>query len=220
MSFLGEHRQSTGVLFNELREKRGLNYGDYAYAEAFQQEGSSTLPRQNVVRTQQLVSLWLRPVEPQHAVFATRGALYFLERLLQAPIPQEAFDTARGFLQGYTRLWEQTDSQRLGQAIDARLYGTPDFLQSYRTALSRLTPEAVHAAVRRHVHPDRLCFAYVTRDAEGLAEALRTQRPSPIQYAAPKPASVTETDERFVALPLPMDPEQLESRAASQFMER
>ncbi|HLT30292.1 MAG TPA: pitrilysin family protein, partial [Myxococcaceae bacterium] len=31
LSYLGEHRQSIGVLFNELREKRGLNYGDYAY---------------------------------------------------------------------------------------------------------------------------------------------------------------------------------------------
>ena len=30
-SYLGEHRTFNGVLMNELRGKRGLNYGDYSY---------------------------------------------------------------------------------------------------------------------------------------------------------------------------------------------
>ena len=34
-SYLGQHRMSGGVLYDELREKRGLNYGDYAYIEYF-----------------------------------------------------------------------------------------------------------------------------------------------------------------------------------------
>ena len=29
-SYLGQHRMSGGVFYDEMREKRGLNYGDYA----------------------------------------------------------------------------------------------------------------------------------------------------------------------------------------------
>ena len=131
------------MLFNELREKRGLNYGDYAYAEHFEQEGW-----RHVSRTVNIGALaaghrrsgsarW----SPQNAVFATRGALYFLDRLLEAAAsPPERFETARGFLIGYTRLWEQTDQRRLGYAIDELFYGTPDFLEQYRAALAELTP--------------------------------------------------------------------------------
>src|SRR5581483_5055402 len=34
-SYLGQHRESGGVLYDQMREKRGLNYGDYAYIEYF-----------------------------------------------------------------------------------------------------------------------------------------------------------------------------------------
>ena len=34
-SYLGQHRMSSGVLYDRMREKRGLNYGDYAYIEYF-----------------------------------------------------------------------------------------------------------------------------------------------------------------------------------------
>ena len=70
--------------------------------------------------------IWLRPVEPKNAVFATRGILYFLDEELHQPIPAERFETARGFLIGYTRqTWEQTDQRRLGYAIDELYYGAP-----------------------------------------------------------------------------------------------
>ena len=90
MSYLGEHRQFHGVIFTELREKRGLNYGDYAYAEHYRQDGENA-PRNNMARTSQDMSIWIRPVEPQNAVFATRGALYFLNEVLNKPIPKENF---------------------------------------------------------------------------------------------------------------------------------
>ena len=34
-AWLGEHRIASGQLYQRLREIRGLNYGDYAYIEAF-----------------------------------------------------------------------------------------------------------------------------------------------------------------------------------------
>jgi zinc protease len=192
LSYLGEHRQFNGVLFNELREKRGLNYGDYAYAEHFIEAPGTTFSRTNIARTQQDISLWIRPVVPANAMFATRGAVYFLDRLVREGIPPERFELTRGFLIGYTRLWEQTDQRRLGYAIDALFYGTPDVLEQYRQALAGMTPQAVQEAVRRHLRPEALNFAFVTQDAEALAQALRAtpfkmlnrrgRRPGPGQW--------------------------------------
>ena len=44
-SYLGEHRTFNGKLMQDLRGKRGLNYGDYSYIEDFIQEGHEHLPR-------------------------------------------------------------------------------------------------------------------------------------------------------------------------------
>ncbi len=43
-SYLGEHRTFNGKLMQDLRGKRGLNYGDYSYIEDFIQEGHEHLP--------------------------------------------------------------------------------------------------------------------------------------------------------------------------------
>lgn len=220
VSYLGEHRQFHGVLFQELREKRGLNYGNYAYAEHFGQEGWSSLPRVNLPRAQQEFSIWIRPVEPQHALFAARGAVYFLEKLLASPPPQERFETARGFLLGLTRLWEQTDQRRLGYAIDEVLYGTEGFLEGMRQALAKLTPEQVQQAARRHLSPEKLNFVFVGRDSEQIARLLASSEPTPIRYPSPKPQEVTEVDQEIAAHPLPVHPALIEVREAREFMER
>ena len=62
-----------------------------------------------------------------------REARAFLDRLSMEPLTQERFDMVRGFLPGYPRLWEQSDQRRLGYAIDSLFYGTPDFLEQYRS---------------------------------------------------------------------------------------
>ncbi len=219
LSYLGEHRQLGGVLFNELREKRGLNYGDYAYAEHFIEHPGTTYNRTNVARTQQDISLWIRPVVPANGLFATRGAVYFLDRLVKDGIPADKFEVTRGFLLGYTRLWEQTAQRRLGYAIDALYYGTPDFLARYRAALAEMTPESVQAAARRYLHPEALNFAFVTQEAEALASSLEEQPPSPITYASPKAPELLKEDEDIISLPLPIRPEAVRIVPAQSFME-
>ncbi|MBJ6764832.1 insulinase family protein [Myxococcaceae bacterium JPH2] len=220
MSYLGEHRQFIGVLFNELREKRGLNYGDYTYAEHFSEDPGTTYHRPNIARTQQDLTLWLRPVVPANALFATRGAMYFLQRLVTQDIPQDRFDISRGFLQGYTRLWEQTDQRRLGYAIDSLYYGTPHFLEQYREALAKMTPASVHAAVSKFVHPEGLNYVFVTEDAQGLAQALRSGQPSPITYASPKAPELLQLDQTLVSLPLPVRPDAIRVVPVAEFMEK
>ncbi len=218
-SFLGEHRQVNGQLFNELREQRGLNYGDYAYSEHFVQQGWGTYPRTNIARRQQEWSIWIRPVENQNAMFATRGALYFLDQLLREGMTQAQLDQTRGFLMGYTRLQEQTDSRRLGYAIDSLLYGTPDFLESYRTAMKSMTIDQVNAAIRRHVTPERMSFAFVAPDAKALQQLLDEQPATPIQYATPKSAEVLEEDKKIEVFPLPVKKDRIEVLDVDTFME-
>jgi zinc protease len=220
LSYLGEHRQTHGLLFQELREKRGLNYGDYAYAEHFLQQPETTFARPNLARTQQDISLWLRPVVPATAVFATRGALYYLHQLLQQGIPRDAFEQTRGFLLSYTRLWEQTDQRRLGYALDSLFHGTPDFLGSYRKALEQMTPEAVQEAVRRRLRPEALSFVFVTQDAPALVTGLTAPAATPLTYASAKPPAVLEADQAILQQPLPLRPEAIEVLPASTFMEQ
>lgn len=219
-SYLGEHRQFHGVLFRELRERRGLNYGDYAYAEHFRQEGESTLATTNVARSQQDFSIWLRPVEPGNALFATRGALYFFDKLVHAGIDPERFEQVRGFLIGYTRLWEQTDEQRLGHAIDELFYKTPDYLENYRKALAALTPEQVTAAIKGHLRPADLNYVFVASNAKALRQLLVEQAPSTIAYPTPKAPEVLELDKLISEFHLPLRPEDISIIDTQSFMER
>jgi zinc protease len=219
LSYLGEHRQVQGVLFNELREKRGLNYGTYAYPEHFIQQGGGTYALTNIARTQQDFSIWIRPVESQNALFATRGAVYFLDRLIREGIPSDAFEVTRGFLLGYTRLWEETDSRRLGYAIDALFHGTPNYLESYRQALASITREQVHAAVKRHLSAEQLGFVYVAPDAQALRSLLIEQPQTPMEYPAPRPPQVLEEDKRILGARIPVRPEMIELRDVATFME-
>jgi zinc protease len=220
LSYLGEHRQFHGVLFNELRELRGLNYGDYAYAEHFIEQRGTTYNRTNIARTQQDISLWIRPVVPANAVFATHGAVYYLNRLVQQGPSREQFELVRGFLLNYTRLWEQTDQRRLGYAIDSLIYGTPGFLEQYRKALGEMTPESVQEAVRRRLRPEALSFTFVTQDAPALVNALKAPTVEPLKYASPKPPALLDVDKAIVQQPLSLQPEAIEVISAGTFMEK
>ena len=73
-SWLGEHRNSSGRLYNVIREARGLNYGDYSYLEHFPNAGQRFLPPQNVARRQQIFEIWIRPVPNETRHFALRAA--------------------------------------------------------------------------------------------------------------------------------------------------
>src|ERR1022692_693711 len=74
-SYLGQHRLSSGLLYDRMREKRGLNYGDYAYIEYFPRGMYLMEPQPNLARPQQIFQVWIRPVEPPTAKFALRLAL-------------------------------------------------------------------------------------------------------------------------------------------------
>jgi zinc protease len=194
-SYLGLHRQSAGLLYNRLREARGFNYGDYAYAEHFEQDGWSRFARPNIVRRQQYISIWIRPVKDKNALFALKGALYYTRKLKEEGISQPEVVRFRAFLERYLGLEVQTDTRRLGYAMDDAAYGlkTPH-LDRLRAAYEALDVAAIKSAAARHIDPKNMAIAIVTKDAAAFKKHLLDGRPTPPTYDAPKPREITDED--------------------------
>jgi zinc protease len=220
MSAFGEHRQSGGRLFERLREKRGLNYGDYAYGEAFVQEPDTTHPLVNIARSRQDFSIWIRPVAHEHGMFALRAALYELDKLLRDGLTADEVSRAGGFLDGFSRQWEAADLRRLGYALDDVFYGTEGYLATLRREIPSLAPEKVNAAIRRHVRFSDLQIAIVTKDGKKLRDAILSGAPTPIAYPTPKSKDVVAEDPKIAAFPLRFKPEEIVVVPASQLFEK
>ncbi len=209
-SYFGQHRQFHGVLFQQVREKRGLNYGTYAYAEAFRQEGWERLALTNIPRRHQFWSLWVRPVPHEDRHFTLRLVTWLFRALHAQGVPAADVAAVRDFLTGYVWLERQTDQRRLGDAIDDRFYGlNQPAAERLTRALATLDAPAVAEVIARRLRPDALTVVVVTKDAQAFADAVLADAPSPKAYASPKPAEVTDLDAKVAPLPLGFRPEQV-----------
>ena len=208
-NYLGLHRQSSGVLYNTIREQRGLNYGDYAYAEHFEQDSHSRFPAANIQRRQQYASIWLRPLPPNKAHFALRAAIRAMTRTLEQGITAPDFERTRGFLTGYVNLYAQTEAARLGYALDDVWNHTvePGYPERVRAALGQLTPESSVATARRFLTARDMWIVIVAPNARELADAIGRNAPSPITYDSPKPAEIIAEDHEIESFPLAVRPE-------------
>lgn len=211
-SWLGEHRHGASHLFQIIRETRGLNYGDYSYIEAFPDAGSLQMPPANVARRHQLFEVWIRTLPNDQAVFALRAALRELDRLIAEGMTAGQFELTRTFLKKYSAHYAPTTAARLGYAIDDSFYGidTEGHLARFARLMDELTLDEVNAAIAQHWQTGDLVIAIVTGDAAGLAAALASSAPTPIEYANEMPAAVLEEDEAIAAYPLDIDAADIE----------
>jgi zinc protease len=202
-SWLGEHRNSSGHLYQVIRETRGLNYGDYTYIEHFPNGGMRFLPPQNVARRQQIFEIWIRPVPNEARHFALRAALREFSHLVEHGLTPEEFDLKRNYLKKYVLHYASTTSERLGYALDDVFYGLEEsHLAKFRRMMDELTLEDVNAAIKRHWQTANLRIVAITKDAAALADALASDAPSPITYSSPKPEAVLEEDKVISTFPL------------------
>jgi zinc protease len=202
-SYLGEHRTFNGKLMQDLRGKRGLNYGDYSYIEDFVQDGQSTFPVPNNPRRQQYFSIWVRPVPTDKGAFALRAALWELDRLVSRGMTQSEFEATRTFLLNYSKLWVQTLSRRLGYTMDGEFYGCKDLVAEMADRLPKLTVDQVNAAVRKHLTTEGMKVAIVARDAAALRELLTSGKPTPLVYDTEgTPPDILAEDKEIAAFPL------------------
>jgi len=176
-----------------------MNYGDYAYIEAFPGGMFAMLPNPNVARRAQLFEIWIRPVVPVNAHMAIRLALHELQKLVENGMSAEDFEKTRGYLRKNVFVMTATQNQQLGYALDSKFYGTDEFAATMREKLAALKLEDVNAAIRRHFSFKDLSFVIVTKDAAGLRERLVADAFSPIQYDADKPKELLDEDKAIGA---------------------
>lgn len=202
-SWLGEHRNSSGRLFQVIREKRGLNYGDYSYIEHYPNGGLRTLPPQNVPRRRHLFEIWIRPVPHETRHFALRAALREFQTLIEGGMTAADFERQRSFLRKYVLHYASNTTERLAYAIDDAFYGLAEpHLTKYRRIVDELTLADVNAAMKKHWQTRNLRIAAVTKDAAAFADALVQDAPSPITYTSPKPEAVLSEDKIIGSFPL------------------
>ena len=201
-SWLGQHRDSSGRLYNRMRELRGLNYGDYAYIEYFPNGMYQFEPDPNIARHDQIFQIWIRPVEPPTAVFTLRLAMFELDKLVKHGISQTDFEKTRSFLSKYVNILTKTKSAELGYAIDSQYYGMPEYNQYLKAALAKLTVDDVNRAVKKYLHADKLQIVGIAKDASGIKTALTSAAATPIHYNAPKPQDVMDEDKTVDSWPL------------------
>jgi len=206
-AWLGEHRASFGRLFQRLREVRGLNYGDYAYIEAFPGGMYQFFPDANIARQAQIFEIWIRPVAPEHGAFALKAALYELDRLITGGLSAEDFASTREYLEKNVFIMTKTQDQQLGYALDSRWYGIPEFTSYAREALASLTVEQVNAAIRRHLSAANLDVVIITKEAEKLRDELLADHRSSVHYDAAKPEDLLAEDEVIGSRKLHLWPE-------------
>ncbi len=218
-SYFGQHRSSNSYLYQQLRETRGLNYGDYAYIEYFPRGMFQFTPDPNLGRQSQIFQIWIRPVEPQNAHFTLRATLYEFDKLVKNGMTSETFEATREFLTKYTNILTQTQDAQLGYALDSRYYGIPDYNAYMRAELAKLTLEDVNRAIKRHLTPERMRVVMVTKDAEGLRSAIIANTPSPITYNSPKPENVLAEDKIIERYTINVKPEQVRITPVAQVFE-
>ena len=218
-SYLGQHRSSNGRLYDRMREKRGLNYGDYAYIEYFPRGMFQFEPSPNLGRQYQTFQIWIRPVEPPTAVFSLRLALYELNKLYREGIPQDGFERTRDFLVKQANLLTRTHSAELGYTIDSIYYNIPNYGEYLKSHLAKLTRDDVNRVIKRYLRRDRLIIVAVAEDAEGLKKQLASGEPSPITYNSPKPQEIMEEDKIVEKFPLDLRPEDVTIDPVDQVFE-
>jgi zinc protease len=207
-SYFGQHRSvGVGVLFQSLRENRGLNYGDYAYIEYFPRGMYQFHPDPNLARQEQIFQMWIRPVPPEQAVFTLRAALYEYDKLVSEGLTEESFEATREFLTKFVDVLLQTQSASLGYALDSRYYDIPEFGSYLKSELAKLTVEKVNAALKRHLQSNQMRVVMITKDAEALKEAITSDKPSPITYNSPKSDAIIAEDKIIEKYPIPTKPE-------------
>jgi zinc protease len=200
ISWLGEHRSSSSHLYQVIREVRGLNYGDYAYIEAYPDGGYRQHPPANVGRSRQLFEVWIRTLPNAQALFALRAALREVDRLVTEGLGADQLELQKRFLAKYLPQHVPTTHSRLLWALDDRYYGLEaPFLESLAQRVAALTREDVKQALGRHISTRDLVIAIVTGDPEALQRELTDEKPTPPTYAVPKAKEVLEEDARISA---------------------
>ncbi len=217
-SWLGEHRTSVSHLYQVIREKRGMNYGDYSYIEAYPRGYATQVPPVNVSRRSQIFEVWLRPVAMtapgtlhDRVLFAFRAALREVASLTEKGLTAESFETQRGYLKNYYVNFGNTVSRRLAYRMDDAFYGIPDpgFLASTPKGMDALTRDQVNTTIKKYLRSNGFWAVFITKDAEAFKQKLLAGTPTNISYAGKQPQEILDEDKIIASWPIPIKAEDI-----------
>lgn len=194
-SYFGEHRSSNSYLYQQIRQKRGMNYGDYAYIEYFPRGSSQTKPDANLGRSSQVFQVWLRPLRSNNdAHFATRAALFELDKLIANGMSEKDFAATRNFLTNYVPQMVASQDKQLGYALDSQFYNTEEFVSYVRKQLASLTVDDVNRVIKQNLQTDDIHYVFVSGDANDMKKRLLSEQQSVLKYNSDKPADLLSDD--------------------------
>lgn len=205
----GKHRSFVGRLMHEVREVRGLNYGDYAYVEFFPHGGQLLNAPPQAARTRQAFTVWGRPTPPENGCFLVRELLRETNQLAKTGLSESEFALTRSHLIGNAPLLATGMESRLGFAIDSRFYGIDgDFLKKLQQGAKSATRERVNAVLRAALTPGDFNLVVVGADTGKLEAQLKSPFCA-IHYAAgvKQSAAVHQQDAAIGAYPVPVQPQ-------------
>lgn len=218
-TWLGDHRNSFSHLYQVIREKRGMNYGDYSYVEAFPL-GYTTQERPvNVSRNSQIHEIWIRPISQttetdlhDRTLFAIRAGWRALDQLAENGLPSEEVERSKTYLYNFAVTFGSTTLRRLAFAVDDAFYGLEGdgFLADIRPAVQEMTPEEVNAAIDEHFQAENMVLVVITRDAEAFKQKLLSGEKTLIAYAGEQPPEILAEDQEIAAYPIPVMAEDIE----------
>ena len=169
----GEHRNSNSHLYGQIREKRGMNYGDYAYIEYFPRGMFRTQPNANLSRSSQIFQAWLRPLRDNNdAHFATRVAMYELHHLLKHGLTEEQFRSNLKLFDEICGLLVKKSGPNFGYALDSEFYGIDEFTKICKKNLENLTLEQVNEVINKYLQEDNVHFVFISKDANDMKNRL------------------------------------------------
>jgi len=194
-SYFGEHRSSNSYLYQQIRQARGMNYGDYAYIEYFPRGMFQTKPDANLGRSSQIFQVWLRPLRSNNdAHFATRAALYELDKLIEEGMSEKDFQATRNYLINYAPQLVASQDQQLGYALDSEFYQTPEFVKYVREKFEKLSLADVNRVIKENLQTENIHYVFISGDGEDMKKRLLTEQVSPLTYNSEKPAELIATD--------------------------
>ena len=194
-SYFGEHRSSNSYLYERIRQTRGMNYGDYAYIEYFPRGMFQTKPDANLGRSEQIFQVWLRPLRSNNdAHFATRTALFELDKLIKNGMTEADFEATRNFLINFVPQMVASQNRQLGYALDSEFYNTDSFVNYVTSKLKTLSVDDVNRVIKDNLQTENIHYVFVTGDGEDMQKRLATMQTSPMVYNTDKPAELVAED--------------------------
>jgi zinc protease len=194
-SYFGEHRSSNSYLYKQIRQARGMNYGDYSYIEYFPRGMFQTKPDANLGRSSQIFQVWLRPLRSNNdAHFATRAALYELDKLIANGMSEKDFQATRNYLTNYAPQLVASQDQQLGYALDSEFYQTDEFVKYVREQFAKLSLTDVNRVIKENLQTDDIQYVFISGDGEDMKKRLLSEQVSSLKYNSEKSAELLATD--------------------------